>query len=64
MTAVADGVLRADFKPSDGGGPAFGLTAIRLATDSFDMGILRLGASTTLATSEDPRAIRMVCVRW
>jgi hypothetical protein len=57
------GTLRDERMPCDGGGPGFGLIASRLATASRDAGSFRFGASTTLATSDPPRAILMVWVR-
>ena len=48
--------------PSEGGGPALGLMASRLATASCDEGSFRSGASTTCCASALPRAILMVWV--
>ena len=42
--------------PSIGSGPGFDFSASKLATEPVEAGSLRLGASTTLAASELPRA--------
>lgn len=64
--AIAGGVgaVRVERKPSDGGGPALGLNASRLATEASECGKFTLGASTTFSLGLSPRATRMVCVRW
>ena len=58
------GAVRAERRPSVGGGPASGRTAIKFATAFGEDGSLSLGASRTLSVREPPRAILMVWVRW
>ena len=63
MAAARFGAERTERIPSTGGGPGSGRMASKFATATCDGGSFRLGASTTLGTSEPPRATLMVCVR-
>jgi hypothetical protein len=61
--AARVGAVSAECNPSADGAAGVDLKARRLATSWLEDGSLRFGASTTLAASELPRAIRIDCVR-